>query len=67
MINKTILIITDGIGHNSSCDFNAFCNANKPTYTKLFENTPHNLIHTFGEHVGLPCGQMEIAKLGICV
>jgi 2,3-bisphosphoglycerate-independent phosphoglycerate mutase len=68
MINKTILIITDGIGHNSSCDFNAFCNANKPTYTKLFENTPHNLIHTFGEHVGLPCGQMGNSEVGhMCI
>jgi 2,3-bisphosphoglycerate-independent phosphoglycerate mutase len=63
-INKIVLIITDGIGHNSSCDFNAFCNAKKPTYDKLFQEVPHSLIHTFGEHVGLPEGQMGNSEVG---
>ena len=61
---KALLIITDGIGHNSSCEFNAFCNANKPTYENLFENTPHSLIKTYGEHVGLPNGQMGNSEVG---
>ncbi|MEA2050343.1 MAG: 2,3-bisphosphoglycerate-independent phosphoglycerate mutase [Campylobacterota bacterium] len=61
---KAILIITDGIGHNSSCDFNAFCNANKPTYDKLFDEVPHSLIKTYGEHVGLPNGQMGNSEVG---
>ena len=64
MSNKTILVITDGIGHNDSCDFNAFCNANKPTYDNLFENVPYSLIHTYGLHVGLPEGQMGNSEVG---
>jgi len=61
---KALLIITDGIGHNSSCDYNAFCNANKPTYDELFKNTPYSLIKTYGEHVGLPDGQMGNSEVG---
>ena len=61
---KAILIITDGIGYNSSCEFNAFCNANKPTYDKLFKEVPYSLIRTYGEHVGLPDGQMGNSEVG---
>jgi 2,3-bisphosphoglycerate-independent phosphoglycerate mutase len=64
MSNKTVLIITDGIGHNESCEFNAFCNANKPTYDYLFSNVPNSLIKTYGEHVGLPDGQMGNSEVG---
>ncbi len=66
--NKTILIITDGIGYNESCQYNAFCNANKPTYDYLFENVPNSLIHTYGEYVGLPNGQMGNSEVGhMCI
>ena len=61
---KALLIITDGIGHNSSCNYNAFCNATKPTYDELFKNTPYSLIKTYGEHVGLPNGQMGNSEVG---
>ena len=61
---KALLIITDGIGHSNSCEFNAFCNANKPTYDKLFKNTPYSLIKTYGERVGLPNGQMGNSEVG---
>ncbi|AYJ79581.1 phosphoglycerate mutase (2,3-diphosphoglycerate-independent) [Aliarcobacter cryaerophilus ATCC 43158] len=64
MSKKTVLIITDGIGHNSSCTFNAFCNAKKPTYDYLFSNVPYSLIHTYGEHVGLPENQMGNSEVG---
>lgn len=64
MINKTLLIITDGIGFNESCNYNAFCNANKPTYDYLFENVPNSLIHTYGLSVGLPEGQMGNSEVG---
>ncbi|NLN12922.1 MAG: 2,3-bisphosphoglycerate-independent phosphoglycerate mutase [Arcobacter skirrowii] len=64
MRNKTLLIITDGIGHNSSCNFNAFCNAKKPTYDYLFKNVPYSLIHTYGEYVGLPDNQMGNSEVG---
>ena len=64
MSKKTVLIITDGIGHNSSCNFNAFCNAKKPTYDYLFSNVPYSLIHTYGEYVGLPENQMGNSEVG---
>ena len=64
MSKKAILIITDGIGHNDSSNFNAFVNAKTPTYDYLFDNVPYSLIHTYGEHVGLPNGQMGNSEVG---
>lgn len=61
---KTILVITDGIGHNPETDFNAFAAANKPTYDTLFETVPHSLIRTSGLAVGLPEGQMGNSEVG---
>lgn len=64
MSNKTLLIITDGIGHNSSNKNNAFYTAKKPTYDYLFEKIPYSLIHTYGEYVGLPDMQMGNSEVG---
>ncbi|RXK05406.1 2,3-bisphosphoglycerate-independent phosphoglycerate mutase [Halarcobacter bivalviorum] len=64
MTKKAILIITDGIGHNDSDNFNAFKNANTPTYDYLFKNEPYSLIHTYGNYVGLPNGQMGNSEVG---
>ena len=64
MANKTLLIITDGIGHNTSNNFNAFAKANTPTYDYLFKNVPYSLIHTYGKFVGLPDGQMGNSEVG---
>ncbi len=64
MTNKTLLVITDGIGHNNNDNFNAFKNANTPTYDYLFKNTPYSLISTYGKHVGLPDGQMGNSEVG---
>ena len=64
MSNKTILVITDGIGHNDTNTYNAFYKAHKPTYDYLFKNVPNSLIHTYGEHVGLPEGQMGNSEVG---
>ncbi len=64
MTNKTILVITDGIGHNESSNYNAFSQAITPTYDNLFKNTPYSLIHTYGKHVGLPNGQMGNSEVG---
>jgi len=61
---KTILVITDGIGYSSKTQSNAFHNAEKPTYDKLFAETPHSLIDTFGLSVGLPEGQMGNSEVG---
>jgi len=61
---KAILVITDGIGYSIKTEFNAFYNANKPTYDKLFATVPHSLIDTFGLSVGLPEGQMGNSEVG---
>ncbi|XPV54873.1 MAG: hypothetical protein ACNI3H_12165 [Halarcobacter ebronensis] len=59
-----MLVITDGIGHNESDKYNAFANANTPTYDYLFKNVPYSLIHTHGGFVGLPNGQMGNCEVG---
>ncbi|MBE0515748.1 2,3-bisphosphoglycerate-independent phosphoglycerate mutase, partial [Sulfurimonas sp.] len=64
MAKKVVLVITDGIGYSSKTEFNAFHNAAKPTYDKLFSTTPHSLIDTFGLSVGLPEGQMGNSEVG---
>jgi len=64
MGKKVILIITDGIGYNPDCEYNAFCNAKKPTYDYLFKNVPYSLIKTYGLSVGLPEGQMGNSEVG---
>lgn len=61
---KTILVITDGIGHNDKESFNAFKKANKPIYDELFSQTPYSLISTSGLSVGLPQGQMGNSEVG---
>ena len=61
---KTILVITDGIGHNSCERSNAFTTAKKPVYTKLFAEVPYSLIQTSGLSVGLPEGQMGNSEVG---
>lgn len=63
-IQKTILIITDGIGHKPQSKCNAFKDAEKPTYDTLFEEAPRALISTHGLSVGLPKGQMGNSEVG---
>ncbi|MCD4667080.1 MAG: 2,3-bisphosphoglycerate-independent phosphoglycerate mutase [Sulfurimonas sp.] len=64
MSKKAVLVITDGIGYSSKTEHNAFYNATKPTYDKLFKEVPHSLIDTFGLSVGLPEGQMGNSEVG---
>ncbi|MCF6340065.1 MAG: 2,3-bisphosphoglycerate-independent phosphoglycerate mutase [Sulfurimonas sp.] len=64
MTKKAVLVITDGIGYSSKTEHNAFYKAKKPTYDKLFNNTPHSLIDTHGLSVGLPEGQMGNSEVG---
>jgi 2,3-bisphosphoglycerate-independent phosphoglycerate mutase len=63
-IQKTILIITDGIGCKPDSTCNAFKDATKPTYDILFETAPKALISTHGLSVGLPEGQMGNSEVG---
>jgi len=64
LTKKAVLVITDGIGYSSKTEHNAFYKAKKPTYDKLFNNTPHSLIDTSGLSVGLPEGQMGNSEVG---
>lgn len=64
MNQKAILVITDGIGYSPKTQNNAFYNAQTPTYDRLFSQTPHSLIDTFGLSVGLPEGQMGNSEVG---
>ena len=64
MSKKAVLVITDGIGFCSKTEHNAFYNATKPTYDRLFKEVPHSLIDTFGLSVGLPDGQMGNSEVG---
>jgi len=63
-IQKTILIITDGIGYKPDSACNAFKDAIKPTYDRLLESAPKALISTHGLSVGLPEGQMGNSEVG---
>ena len=63
-VQKTILIITDGIGCKPNSRCNAFKDAIKPTYDQLMEELPKTLISTHGLSVGLPEGQMGNSEVG---
>jgi len=63
-IQKTVLIITDGIGHKPESRCNAFEDAQKPTYERLFKKSSKVLISTHGLSVGLPEGQMGNSEVG---
>ncbi len=63
-IQKTILIITDGIGCKPNSICNAFKDATKPTFDKLLKTAPKALISTYGLSVGLPEGQMGNSEVG---
>ena len=64
MSKKAVLVITDGIGFSTKTESNAFYNATKPNYDKLFKETPYSLIDTSGLSVGLPEGQMGNSEVG---
>jgi 2,3-bisphosphoglycerate-independent phosphoglycerate mutase len=63
-MQKTVLVITDGIGYKADSICNAFQDAETPTYDRLFKETPHQLIATSGLSVGLPKGQMGNSEVG---
>ena len=63
-VQKTVLIITDGIGCKPDSSCNAFKDAVKPTYDVLMRDVPKTLISTHGLSVGLPVGQMGNSEVG---
>lgn len=59
-----VLIILDGFGYNESDQYNAIAAANTPTWTQLWNDCPHTLLHCAGETVGLPDDQMGNSEVG---
>ena len=59
-----LLIILDGWGQSDDIEHNAIAQANTPVLDKLKQNYPHTLIHTSGDNVGLPGGQMGNSEVG---
>ncbi len=62
-----MLVIRDGWGHNPDSQenqYNAIKQANTPVDDMLMNEYPNCLIHTHGEHVGLPEGTMGNSEVG---
>ncbi|MAR39837.1 MAG: phosphoglycerate mutase (2,3-diphosphoglycerate-independent) [Flavobacteriales bacterium] len=61
---KTALIILDGWGHGDKTKSDAIHHANTPFINSLYSKYPNCELKTFGEHVGLPQGQMGNSEVG---
>jgi len=62
-IEKTILIITDGIGHKENSKKNAFRDAKKPTFDYLLSTcSKDSNLNSLRLSVGLPKGRWETLK-----
>jgi 2,3-bisphosphoglycerate-independent phosphoglycerate mutase len=59
-----MLAILDGWGWREERADNAVRQARTPSFDQLWANCPHALLHTSGEDVGLPDGQMGNSEVG---
>ncbi len=59
-----MLVILDGFGWREQEADNAVRLANTPTFTGLWDSCPHAFLHTSGQDVGLPAGQMGNSEVG---
>ncbi|MFC3126585.1 2,3-bisphosphoglycerate-independent phosphoglycerate mutase [Pseudoroseomonas globiformis] len=59
-----MLVIMDGWGWREDGADNAVRQARTPTFDRLWAGAPHNFLHTSGEDVGLPHGQMGNSEVG---
>ena len=57
-------MILDGFGINTEEKGNAVKLANTPNIDRIMETCPTTKIHTSGEYVGLPDGQMGNSEVG---
>ena len=64
MKNKVILLILDGWGQGTKYPGNAIELANTPNFDRLISKYSNALLHTSGEWVGLPDGQMGNSEVG---
>ncbi len=58
------LVILDGYGHSEITEHNAIHAARTPVMDRLKQAYPSGLIHTDGQYVGLPEGQMGNSEVG---
>jgi 2,3-bisphosphoglycerate-independent phosphoglycerate mutase len=59
-----MLVILDGWGWREDPADNAIRQAKTPAFDRLWQNGPHGFLHTCGEDVGLPDGQMGNSEVG---
>ena len=59
-----VLVILDGWGICAETQHNAIHQAKTPHFDQWWQNQPHALVQTCGEHVGLPEGQMGNSEVG---
>ncbi len=64
MSKKLALIILDGWGIGNGSISDAIANAKTPFINSLYKKYPNSTLLTFGEHVGLPKGQMGNSEVG---
>ena len=59
-----MLLILDGFGWREDTADNAVALARTPNFDDLWETSPHAFLHTSGDDVGLPDGQMGNSEVG---
>jgi 2,3-bisphosphoglycerate-independent phosphoglycerate mutase len=59
-----MLVVLDGWGWREDPADNAVRQARTPSFDRLWAGRPHALLHTSGEDVGLPPGQMGNSEVG---
>jgi 2,3-bisphosphoglycerate-independent phosphoglycerate mutase len=59
-----MLVILDGFGWREDVADNAVLQAKTPTFHRFWETGPHGFLHTSGQDVGLPDGQMGNSEVG---
>lgn len=64
MEKRVILLILDGWGNGKPYQGNAINMAKKPNFDRLMAAYPNSELHTCGEWVGLPDGQMGNSEVG---
>ena len=61
---KVALVILDGWGLGDKSKSDAIYNANTPFFDSCLKKYPYSTLHTSGEYVGLPKGQMGNSEVG---
>jgi len=59
-----MLVVLDGWGWREEAADNAIRQARTPSFDRLWATCPHAFLHTSGEDVGLPQGQMGNSEVG---